>query len=1261
VPPFVDWSNYRADFEREASRILGQEVRVNGSADARLLPFPSVTFNDVEVGAQEGAEPMMRIARFSMDAELAPFLSGEIRIIDMRIEEPRANVELAADGTLDWANRREGDLRGGTLVLERVAISDGTVTINDVQNGRSHRIDALNSVVSAQSLAGPWRMEGTASIDGETGAFSVSTGALTEGGGVRLRSRLLPDRHPVSIELEGTATIADNKPRYQGGFTLQALDIEDDADAVGRVALRGTGLFDADNERLRIGEYRLEVGALADPYIVTGEATIDTGETPEFLLIADGQQINVDQLQENAQGAGGDDESEPRPLSAAERIETFRRIVERIPIPDLPGRVSLVLPAIIAGETTLREVSIDAQPARGSWQVDRFSAALPGRTQIEASGRLRLGDDFGFGGHLVLASNQPSGFAAWLTEEVHPAIRALTAAGFEADVDLSERLQRFEKLEMAVGTATLRGRFERIAGDTPALSMDIAGDAVDLDAVNALVQLFTGGIGEDRVAAHDIAARLRADRFTAGGIDMNAVDTAFTLRDGLLSVDRLAIGDLAGAAIDGRGVFSDVLTEPQGQARLSLAAANPAAFLALVSRHASQTFDLSRLRGNSGLFGDTDLTIDLQFGSARDSGVPGRTSGYDIHLAGTTGGSEVDIAIASDASLIDGFDVPLSARLSASNPRADILLAQMGVPVLPFDIGHPAELTAEFDGKLAEGADVSLEIGNEDTHLSLDGAMALVDRRVRDGRFGLTFRSNDAEPYLMLAGIGLPGFGAGLPAALDADIEVGGEKIVLSGLNGEIAQNAFDGTLSVTREAQPAIAGDIALDTFDAGWLAEAIWGQPLASPDGAGWSATEFPTAMRTPAKLDVALAASRAYLGYAEAADTLSARLSMTEGSVSLSDASANWLGGRLEGSLTVANTEGAATAQLQMRLAEAFVARALAGIEGDAPASGLADLSLSLEASGRNPAALVQSLTGSGALTISDLRLTGLDGGAFPEIVAAADAEGFEITEESVRAVAGDALADGVVPVDRVSVPVTIAGGVLRASNVVLANPDLEARGNVQMNLAEATLNAGFEIAFEAGDETLPGATPALRLGLQGPVAGPALQINATEMANFLSLRAYERERRRVERVQAAVLEKQRLRRETAYLRAVMREREEARLTREAAEAERREREVRRQEEERERLEEEEAAAEQEPPPGEDVTAEPGSLPEPAEPDGVPLPSEAPQDAPTSTVPDDTAAPPFAPLEGWSDTDPAVVPPSGPLPRLNFEELPGVQVQP
>ena len=115
APYFINWSHYRADFEREASRILGKQVIVAGSASARLIPFPSVTFEDVIVGDPQA--PLVTAGRFSLDAELSPFLRGEILIFDMRLEKPRIRLRLDDNGLPDWPLGEGGPVDPQRVVL----------------------------------------------------------------------------------------------------------------------------------------------------------------------------------------------------------------------------------------------------------------------------------------------------------------------------------------------------------------------------------------------------------------------------------------------------------------------------------------------------------------------------------------------------------------------------------------------------------------------------------------------------------------------------------------------------------------------------------------------------------------------------------------------------------------------------------------------------------------------------------------------------------------------------------------------------------------------------------------------------------------------------------------------------------------------------------------------------------------------------------------------------------------------------------------
>ncbi len=103
-----------------------------------------------------------------------------------------------------------------------------------------------------------------------------------------------------------------------------------------------------------------------------------------------------------------------------------------MPIPSIPGNVDLRLPAVIAGGTTIRSVMVSAEPDGEDWNIRQFAADLPGRTKVEAKGKLSVGHDFGFRGNMLVASRQPSGLASWLNETVDESIRKLEGRAFPA-------------------------------------------------------------------------------------------------------------------------------------------------------------------------------------------------------------------------------------------------------------------------------------------------------------------------------------------------------------------------------------------------------------------------------------------------------------------------------------------------------------------------------------------------------------------------------------------------------------------------------------------------------------------------------------------------------------------------------------------------------------------------------------------------------------------------------------------------------------
>ena len=159
---------------------------------ARILPFPSVTFSDVAVAGASPDAPALTVETFSMDAELAPFMRGEFLIFDMRLVRPKVSIDIAADGTVDWAVRPSAPFDAAQISLEKLTVTEGQISIHHAASGRTHLVSDVNAAISARSLAGPWRADGTLKVDGLPVLLAMSTGKADATGAMRLRIKADP-------------------------------------------------------------------------------------------------------------------------------------------------------------------------------------------------------------------------------------------------------------------------------------------------------------------------------------------------------------------------------------------------------------------------------------------------------------------------------------------------------------------------------------------------------------------------------------------------------------------------------------------------------------------------------------------------------------------------------------------------------------------------------------------------------------------------------------------------------------------------------------------------------------------------------------------------------------------------------------------------------------------------------------------------------------------------------------------------------------
>ncbi len=1119
APLFIDWTGYRAGFEREASAILGRKVTVAGSAKARLLPFPSVTFSDVRVGESDTG-PAMTAEAFSMDAELAPFLSGRAVIFDMRLVKPKVNVAMDAAGAIDWQFGAAAGFDPARVSLERLSISDGEITLRHGPGERTVSIRGLNAVLSARSLAGPWRADGQARFERIEAGFTVASGKVGDDGRLGLHLTFAPRHFGFDLESDGAVTLEKGAPVYAGTFAAarrartEALRGSDGTTiaASGDAGWRAKGRFRADSRAVSAEAVRLESGPAKDPYVAEGEARLDIGPTPGFSLTVAGQQVRL------AEGEGG-------AMPLAERLNALAETLSDLSRPVIPGTIDVRLPAVVAGDTTIGDVVARARTTEAGWRIDHLSARLPGRATLEAKGLLVSGVDPAFRGDLTLAVAQPSGFAAWLARDVDAAIRALPGAGFSAKVDLSRTRQVFNGIELRLGPAAFAGSVRHDAS-TRAPSLDIAldGGALDLDSLQAFASIFFDNSGVSRFAGHAVDLKFKAGPLDTGGLTLAALDLALRQRDGVIDIDRLLIDDGQGAHLSATGKAAGLPDAVKGNLEGTISGEDMGPLILALADRFDGARGLDDIARRAAQWPPLTAapTIDFIATVADAGGGPG----FALSAHGATEGVQFSLTSSGDlAGLAPRFR---TLSFEGKNDDAGALAVIAGLPMLPLGLLPGGRLMVDATGRPDGGFDV-------DASLAADNATMTYRGRVGRGAGGTalngqaSLEAEDLAPWLVSAGVMLPNAIEALPAKLD--LTLGGDGVTLGMLPvaGMFAGQAITGQLRWTvKDGKPHGEGTLALESFDLGVALAALFGDAAFSGALAQWSDDAFATTPLLPVTGAFTVeAAAMAVPGVPPVRDARFG-LSLLADRIELSALAGSQAGGRISGTMAFRNSGGDGLFSADL----AIDGQELAAWLPHGGMNGAVAMTATLATGGKSAAAMVAGLTGSGAIRTQATTFAGMNANAFQALL---------VTGDSIRPDADPALVEKqILPIARAGssvfapaeATVSIASGVARTSRMIFASPGATLTGDARLDVATSAIEAAGDLTYRAGNEALVGAEPIVSYAVNGNPDTMAVEADGKAMATWLVQRALEREQARVETMQATLIEKQRLRRELRY---------------------------------------------------------------------------------------------------------------------------------
>lgn len=1084
APPFVDWEGQRGRIDRALSDAAGTPVRTEGEIRVRLLPSPRVRLDRLRLGPGRADAPSLSAAFVRAEMALVPLLSGEVRFTETRLGRAEIAVPTAPDGS--W--RLPPDIASGEALrrawaFEDLRVQQLLVTTVTPTTGRTDQFYAENVRIEGQSLAGPWRIDGTAGGV----PFRLATGELA------------PDRS-FQVKLSGGGDI---HPRFEidGKIALAG------PDAGARPGVAGTAklLFGPPAQLSAAGvpipvtiqtAFKTVPGAVElDPI------TVEAGEGGASLRLGGTGQVRLDDPRVSLKLEGRRLDIDSFILSASGQAFKERMGSWGLPPIKVPIELDLALNSIGLAQEELSNFVLRAGLRSGRAEVERLEFLAPGQTRIAAKGEIGLTTEGGGAGRVAVQSPATDRFLRYLArlDLAPPFARAIEGQSLEAaaDVSLAPPVASFRNLRVKLGDATLTGaaRYTAPEGqERGKLEAQVGIQNLDLAQLPQLGSVF------ESTRQLDVGFVLDARDVRHGGREGAGRVSARILSDGpSLLVETLDIVGLAGAdmhvsgriAPDGSGKIAGKVTAKRAAPLVDLLGTVWVGGVSKLVPHFLREGPL-----------DLDVVAERAGEDARSAAPRLRTS-----LAGRAAGGLFEAEVVA----ADGATEKLSVRLATENtgvwvgkPQVAILRRPSSLEVKGVRVG-----SGQFN-VAAEG-----EVGGVRVHTTRPFALGSGDDVVDSGE--ATLATGDVTPFLVLLGDG-----AGVEPPVPAEIRVtlGRERDAsLLEINGKVLGGAVQARLAARSRAD--VAGTIAVDALSLPWLATSLALNAAPDPRASLWSTARFGESGRLIHGGQVSVQAKRVELGRGHRGTNAGFTFAITPEGIAIRDFAAEFAGGRLKGALAIARQGALASFAGEGTVEDA----ALETVLGPSPFTGRIGGTLRFGASGETVAGAVGNLAGAGEVRLTALTVPNADPAALARALPRALNENDPLASRRLEAIAAEELAKAPLKAAAVSAPATMVGGVLRLSPFAADGGGGIWQGAVAVDLRTLALDARGTLTSRAGPKGWSGA-PYIGLAWRGPMAAPARDIDVGPLTNGLAAIVLQRELERIEAFEMEANERARL---------------------------------------------------------------------------------------------------------------------------------------
>ena len=571
----LDWNQHKGRIAESVKNLTGKNVDFSGPISVSLWPSPTINAQEVKIYNPSGdyaQKPLAVVKKMTAKVTFSSLFGGDFDVSRVSFQEPEIVFEVADDGRINWQSdfkqSQEDEIKNMNISLDSVTLESAKLRLIYPKMKLDTELANLNAEIIAESVFGPYRIEGSYTKGENPEGFAISLGQLGENISTSINLAINYPTTKSFIRYDGTVYFRDSKvlgsvafeSEQPADFLAEMLDIKNVNPAYNQ-KLALTAAINTDTKKIDLTSVALKYGKTVGAGNMLIPLTTQGAYHPKIEMAFDMTDLDLDvpaQYVKNLLSGYADKKYQPLDLKF-----------------DLIGDVRAVK-TVYKGEN-IRDFELSFDVVNNQILVRTLRCSALSDAKFSVNGNLGVDKNLlVYKGNANFETSEFSKLYAWL---VGSPLKQAVSATYQKAVgnfgfDGNTQSLKIPSFALTLDNSKLNGRMELVLGKNFEIKANVDADSINFDNyISAIPEAELAKPFDERVryvlsqlsflsqANFDLTMKLGLGIWQ--GVSFENLDTQILAKGGQVDVVDLKLDNLAGASILLQGSLSEFDKQPK--------------------------------------------------------------------------------------------------------------------------------------------------------------------------------------------------------------------------------------------------------------------------------------------------------------------------------------------------------------------------------------------------------------------------------------------------------------------------------------------------------------------------------------------------------------------------------------------------------------------------------------------------------------------------------------------------------------------------